>query len=47
MIKAIVFALLGAGAMYLYLNPGDTQGLLDTARGAANSAGQFIVEQTK
>jgi len=47
MLRAIVFAVIGAGAMYLYLNPGDIAGLQETAREAANSAGQFIVEQTK
>lgn len=47
MLRAIVFAVIGAGAMYLYLNPGDIAGLQDTAREAANSAGKFIVEQTQ
>ena len=45
--KALVFLVLGAAGMYLYLNPGDIDGLTETARSAANSAGTFIVENTK
>jgi len=47
MIKAVVFAAVGAAAMYLFLNPGDIAGLQEVAREAANSTGQFIVDNTK
>jgi hypothetical protein len=47
MIKAIVFFTLGMGAMYLYQNPGDFDGMLDAGKGAINQAGQLIVDSTK
>jgi len=47
MIKAIIFSVIGAAAMYLFLNPNDFVGLQDTARDAANQVGQFIVEKTQ
>ena len=45
--KAIFFALLGAGAMYLYLNPGDVDGLTEMAREGVNSAAERVAEATE
>ena len=47
MFRAIVFALLGAGAMYLYLNPGDVDGLQNTARSLAHDGASWIATQTQ
>ena len=34
MIKSILFFIIGAGAMYLYLNPGDVAGMKDVGLNA-------------
>ena len=45
--KAIFFAILGAGAMYLYLNPGDVDGLTEMAREGVNSAAESVANATE
>ena len=45
--KAIFFAILGAGAMYLYLNPGDVDGLTEMAREGVNSAAESVADATE
>jgi hypothetical protein len=47
MFRAIIFGLLGAGAMYLYLNPGDVDGLQNTARTLAHDGALWIANQTQ
>ena len=47
MIKAIVFGLVGAGAMYLYLNPGDMDGLINIATSAVNDGATIVKEATE
>jgi len=47
MIKAVIFAIIGAGAMYLYLNPGDIEGLKTIAIEATNQAATTVKEATE
>jgi len=46
MIKAFIFAVIGAGAMYLYLNPGDMDGLINIATTATNDLATTVKEAT-
>jgi len=46
MIKAFIFAVIGAGAMYLYLNPGDMDGLINIATTAVNDGATIVKEAT-
>jgi len=45
--KAIFYAVIGAGAMYLYLNPGDVDGLTEMAREGVNSAAESVAQATE
>ena len=44
--RTIIILLIGAGAMYLYLNPGDTDGLIDTGKTAINKAANAVADIT-
>jgi hypothetical protein len=46
MLRATIFGLIGAGAMYLYLNPGDMAGLIEMARGAVHDAALWLTNNT-
>jgi hypothetical protein len=45
-IRAIVYGSVGFAAAWLYLNPGDLDGLLKVAREGVNSAATTVVEAT-
>jgi|TARA_B100002019_G_C21265453_1_gene599182 hypothetical protein len=45
--RAIIFMIIGAAAMYLYLNPGDMAGLIDMSKGAVHDTAKTITEATK
>jgi|DEB0MinimDraft_3_1074331.scaffolds.fasta_scaffold600368_2 hypothetical protein len=47
MIRAIVFGLIGAGAMYLYLNPGDMDGLISMFTSVVNDGATLVKEATE
>ena len=47
MIKNILFFVIGAGAMYLYLNPGDVDGMQQSFLDATNKGATVLVEITK
>ena len=47
MIKAILFFVIGAGAAYLYMNPGDVDGMLDMGKQGINKGALVIQEATK
>jgi len=44
--KAIFFIVIGAAAMYLYLNPGDTAGLIDMGKTVVNEGATIVKEAT-
>ena len=46
MIKAIVFAIVGAGGMYLYLNPGDFEGMVEVGKEAVHEGASVVAEAT-
>lgn len=46
MIRALVYGSVGFAAAWLYLNPGDLDGLLKVAREGVNSAATTVVEAT-
>lgn len=46
MIKAILFFVIGAGAAYLYMNPGDIHGMIEMGKDLTNSGAKTIVEMT-
>jgi hypothetical protein len=45
--KTLFLLAVGACAMYLYLNPGDTDGLISTAKSGVNKAAQVVVDATE
>jgi hypothetical protein len=45
-IRALVYGSVGFAAAWLYLNPGDLDGLLKVAREGVNSAATTVVEAT-
>lgn len=47
MIKSILFFVIGAGAMYLYLHPGDVDGMQQSFLDATNKGATVLVEITK
>ena len=47
MIKAVIFAIIGAAGMYLYLNPGDMDGLINIATTATNDLATTVKEATE
>jgi len=46
MIRSIIFGLIGAAAMYLYLNPGDMAGLIAMFKSAAHDGAVTVQELT-
>jgi hypothetical protein len=46
MIRALVYGSVGFAAAWLYLNPGDLDGLMSFAREGVNSAATTVVEAT-
>jgi len=47
MIKAVLFFVIGAGAMFLYLNPNDVDGFVKTAKQAVHDGATYVQEKTK
>ena len=47
MIKAILFFVIGAGAAYLYMNPGDVTGATDMLKSGINKGATVIQEATQ
>ena len=47
MIKLFIGAVIGFAVFYLYQNPGDITGLIDTAKATVNSTAQTLVDITK
>jgi len=47
MLKAIVFGILGAGAMYLYLGHGDIPAFIDMLKGIVNQGAGIVQEATQ
>jgi hypothetical protein len=46
MIKAVVFGVLGAGAMYLYLGHGDIPAFIEMMKDIVNHTATIIAEAT-
>ena len=46
MMRAIVFFAIGAGACYLYLHPGDVDGMMQMGKDSINSGASIIKEMT-
>tara|TARA_B100000900_G_scaffold237686_1_gene201831 strand:- start:970 stop:1113 length:144 start_codon:yes stop_codon:yes gene_type:complete len=44
--KAIFFIVIGAAAMYLYLNPGDIDGMIDMGKTVVNEGATIVKEAT-
>jgi len=44
--KAIFFFLLGCAATYLYLNPGDIDGLVEITKTALNDGATYVKDAT-
>jgi len=47
MIKAIMFMIIGACGAYLYMNPGDVDGMTDMVKEGVNKGATVIQEATK
>ena len=47
MIKAVLFFVIGAGAAYLYMNPGDVDGMLEMGKQGIHNGALVIQEATK
>ncbi len=47
MFKAIVFALIGAGVMYVYLEGGDINSFVDLIKGVVNQGAGLVEEATQ
>ncbi len=47
MLKAIVFGILGAGAMYLYLGHGDIPAFIEMLKGIVNQGAGILEEATQ
>ena len=47
MIKSVLFFVFGAAAMFLYLNPKDVDGFVETAKQAVHEGATFVQERTK
>ncbi len=47
MLKAIVFGILGAGAMYLYLGHGDIPAFIEMLKGIVNQGAGIVKEATQ
>jgi|TARA_B110000977_G_C10755774_1_gene368707 hypothetical protein len=47
MIKAVLFFVIGAGVTYLYLNPGDVDGMLEMGQKGLHDTSLYISDVTK
>jgi hypothetical protein len=47
MFKAIVFALIGAGVMYVYLEGGDINSFVNLIKGVVNQGAGLVEEATQ
>lgn len=47
MIKAIIFIAIGACGAYLYMNPGDVDGMTDMVKTGVNTGATIVQEATK
>lgn len=47
MVKAILFFVIGAGAAYLYMNPGDVDGMIQMGKTGLHEGALVIQEATK
>jgi hypothetical protein len=47
MFKAIIFFVLGCAATYLYFNPGDIDGMMQTGKNAIHDGAAYIQDITK
>ena len=47
MIKAIFFMIIGAALAYLYMNPGDVDGMVDIGKQGIHKGATVIQEATK
>lgn len=47
MIKSLFFMTIGAAAAYLYMNPGDVDGMIDIGKQGINKGATVIQEATK
>ena len=47
MFKAILFLVIGAGAAYLYMNPGDVDGMLQMGKDGIHRGATVLHEVTK
>jgi len=47
MIKAVLFFVIGAGAAYLYMNPGDVDGATEMLKQGVNKSATFVQEATR
>ena len=47
MFKAIIFAVLGAGVMYVYLEGGDINSFVELIKGMVNSGAGLVAEATQ
>ena len=45
--KAIIFFAIGAAACYLYLNPGDIDGMMDMGKNSINQGASIVKEMTE
>ena len=47
MIKATLFAIIGAGAMYIYLEGGDLNAFIELIKGVINQGAGLVEEATQ
>ena len=47
MLKAVLFLVIGAGCAYLYMNPGDVDGMLEMGKTGINKGATVVMEATK
>ena len=47
MFKAILFLVIGAGCAYVYMNPGDVDGMLEMGKTGINKGATVVMEATK
>jgi len=47
MFKAIIFAVIGAGAMYVYLEGGDINSFVELLKGMVNTGAGLVEEATQ
>ena len=47
MIKGLIFGLIGAGAMYIYLEGGDLDSFIELIKGVVNQGAGLVEEATQ